>query len=86
MKEHGFVAAFKAAVAVEGLSVRKAASLISSSVKISRRRIEAVCYLEMPLTFDTFILMREGAAKIGIQIRYDAVDFYNEQRIYYGLA
>ena len=85
MREHGFVTAFKNALAVENLSVRKAARIISSNIRTSRRRIEAVSYNEMPLTFETFMIMKEGAAQMGINIRYDALDFYKEEKAHYGI-
>ena len=85
MKEHGFITAFKNAIAVENISVRKAARTISMNIRTSRRRIEAVSYNEMPLTFETFMIMKEGAAQMGVNIRYDALDFYKEEMERYGI-
>ena len=85
MQEHGFITAFKNAIAVENVSVRKAARIISMNIRTSRRRIEAVCYNEMPLTFETFLIMKEGAAQMSINIRYDALDFYKEEKLRYGI-
>ena len=77
--EHQFITELKARLEADKVSVRQAAIRIAraSGGRISKRTIEAACTGDIPLSFDSFLIIREEVNRfLSKKIKFDAGDFY----------